>query len=148
MKKPWPRLTTTFRLLVVWGHCQRCHKLLKPPSDAQIWREHDDADEPEPRAVVLCRKCAELIIEKHPRLYSREQADAPIPGVMELCGGCVHWHAYSCTHPHLKLNGGEGLMITFPEPFAAFVCKGGGKGGLMKRWWGPPTKCAGQALTS
>lgn len=142
----WPRLTEQLCFLTRWGSCQRCRRPFKPLSNAQIWREHDDADQPEPRAVVLCRKCAEVIIEKHPRLYSQERNGVPLPGVMALCDGCDSWKDYGCTHPDLKLNGGEGLKITFPQPTQAHVNRGRGKSGFMTWWNGPPTKCAGQEL--
>jgi hypothetical protein len=143
----WPRLSEDLRQDVRWGCCQRCGKHFISGADFQvIWREHDDQDRPEPRAVVLCGPCGS-IIDPHPRLYAREQRDVPLPGVMELCRDCTHRRGYLCSHPDLTLNGGPGLLIEFPRPHVALVdgVRGGRRTGWRETiWTGPPTACAGR----
>lgn len=146
----WPRLSEELRQDVPWGCCQRCGKhfahVAHGSSFQVIWREHDDRDRPEPRAVVLCGPCEE-IIGPHPRLYERQQREVPIPGVMKLCEKCTHRRGYACTHPDLTLNGGPGLRIEFPPPAVALVH--GVRGGRRTGWrqtiyTGHPTACAGR----
>lgn len=143
----WPRLSEELRQDVPWGCCQRCGKHFMSGANFQvIWREHDDRDHPEARAVVLCGPCSS-IIEPHPRLYERQQREVPIPGVMNLCEKCTHRRCYICSHPDLTLNGGKGLQIEFPRPAVALV--DGVRGGRRTGWrqtiyTGHPTACAGR----
>ncbi len=138
----WPKLTEQLPP-EAWGGCQRCGKEVKP--FPEIWREHDQRDQPQARAVLLCKKCGKLVIAAHPRLYSLETRDAPIPGVMQMCEHCVHRNGSDCWHPDLTYNGGVGLVVTFPEPMRAIVSRGRSAGGCtsMTVWKGPPIRCEG-----
>lgn len=142
----WPKLTQTLQPPKEWGHCQRCGiqgRLRDATDDIPLllgWQEHDDQDRPTPAAVVLCVTCTDNLIEAHPRLYSRVQPQAPVPGVMELCRDCTQREGYLCGSPDLTLNGGEGLAITFPEPVYALV-RGRGR---QTFYTDPPTTCAGR----
>lgn len=160
MSKPmsmgWPRLTEQLPP-GEWDpgedyrHCQRCYRYGEFGEDLYAWQEHDDRDRREPRAVVLCVDCSDDLIEPHPRLYRRLKAWAPMPGVMDLCQGCVHRDGYLCRHPDLTINGGTGLEVTHPAPYQAMVTRPGPKGRRCSReriWQGPPTGCAGRREAS
>jgi len=115
MKNTWPKLSANLPGLRRPNHCQACdqftHKTL------ELWREHDDNDQPTPIVVCLCHACAEQIINPHPRLYSPIEKNTPVPGAMEdLCTTCVHRADLTCKNPLLKANGGQGLTIITPEP--------------------------------
>jgi hypothetical protein len=102
------------------------------------WREHDQQDKPQDIIVVLCKKCSELIIEPHERLYARLSMWEPAPGAMTVCVDCTFRQGLHCSHPDLKENGGEGLILKFPTPSRGFVDSG--KGGYS----GPAVFYAGR----
>ncbi len=81
-----------------------------------VWQECDDADQPEPIAVLLCPSCSTRIIEPHPRLYYVLPFNEPFAGTMGLCVSCRLRVGVRCTHPDLKANGGAGLMIQSDTP--------------------------------
>lgn len=143
----WPKLSETLHPLL-WGACQRCAVQGVLHHELVVWQEHDDHDKPTPVAVVLCKRCSE-VIEPHPRLYARVSANTPLPGVMELCRECIWRRGYLCGHPNLTVNGGPGLEIQYPRPTVAMVdgVRNGRRTGWREVWWsGPPTGCAGREL--
>ncbi len=85
-------------------------------SGVHVWQECDDADRPEPIAVLLCPSCSAHLIEPHPRLYSGLPFNEPFAGTMGLCTPCRFRDGVRCTHPDLKANGGTGLMIQADTP--------------------------------
>src|SRR6185437_9103151 len=97
-----------------------------------------------------CQSCGWELIEPHPRLYHRLSHYEPLPGSMDLCGGCRYRAGVSCTHPDLRANGGAGLRLTIAKPHVAFVCGrgSGGKqvGGQRTIWPAPASDCAGREV--
>ncbi len=81
-----------------------------------VWQECDDADQPEPIAVLLCPSCSTRIIKPHPRLYYVLPFNEPFAGTMGLCVSCRLRVGVRCTHPDLKANGGPGLVIQADTP--------------------------------
>ena len=155
----WPRLSTQLDGPRDPCHCQSCGIAgsLEPPTDAMglvngsaslvAWQEHDGNDQPMPIYVVLCRPCGDRIISPHPRLYRACQAWEPTPGVMGLCVGCQHRDGTRCACPDARPNGGEGIVIAFPEPTRVHVLRlGKGARSGWELWYpGPPRGCTGKA---
>lgn len=144
MPKPWPRLTEQLAGPRSPALCQSCGDCC----DLDRWREHDDADRPEARVLVLCLRCSNRLIEPHPRLYGSLDRNQPWPGCMQICVACRHRDGVGCTHPDLKANGGAGLKIMVPNPTSGFI-DGTDKAG--RRWGHPfrsyphePRECAGR----
>lgn len=141
----WPRLSETLpHQPASFDWCMRCAGV----NELDAWQEHDDHDRPEPILIVLCRPCAEQIIEPHPRLYRLVHRHEPLPGAMrDLCRDCRLQTALRCRSPLLKANGGPGLPITYPRPAVAFVdgVRGGRRTGWRETLWqGPPESCGGR----
>lgn len=146
--KLWPKLSEQ---LAGERRPDRCQKCGVHWAEIERWREHDDHDEPTDVVIVLCRECAEAVIEKHPRLYSQVPRNAPLPGCMDLCTNCELRSGLQCTHPDLKANGGPGLAIICSKPSVAFVDgtdKSGRRRGWREVWYErPPRECAGRRGT-
>ena len=136
------------RPAVTGGQCGACHA--QPPyHEATCERRtapHDLAPSEVALAValdglvVVCdSKACQKIIEEHPRLYARDSLGAP-GHFPELCGDCRYRKGWSCTHPDLKANGGQGLSVQLGG-LRAIICRSG-HGGCST----PPRtalKCAG-----
>lgn len=135
MPDRFPRLTTDLTGPKHPEYCQCCGAYSE--SDTLVmtrWQEHDDADRAEPgRYVVLCKGCSDRIIKPHARLYHELQVHEPVPGTMAICAACAFRDELRCTHPHLKANGGVGLILRFPPPIRGFVDYGGKKKHLSGR---------------
>jgi hypothetical protein len=113
------------------------------------WQEHDELDQREPILIVLCERCADQLIEPHPRLYRRLRPNEPFPGAMPLCRDCVHRHEVRCEHPNAKANGGAGVELIFPKPTVAFIdgTRNGKKAGWREVWFpGPVQHCTAREL--
>jgi len=100
------------------------HARLRRVLDAEergvhVWQERDDADQPEPIAVLLCPPCSARLIEPHPRLYYGLPFNEPFAGTMGLCVPCRFRDGVRCTHPDLRANGGPGLIIQADTPIPA-----------------------------
>jgi hypothetical protein len=134
----WPRLSQTLQPAVSPGVCQRCGD----PAEC-CWQEHDEHDRPEPIAVPLCRRCADELIDPHPRLYRRIEQHEPFPGAMPTCMKCALRSGTRCTHPSTLANGGTGLEMKFPEPSTAIVCSRG-HGCRNIRMYSAPVQCTGR----
>jgi len=128
--------------------CQRCGC----SGDTRLierWQEHDTDDKPEPVIVTLCRPCAELVIEEHPRLYRQLDEFEPWPGAMAICIDCRHRGGHPeecfgtrCMHPSARVNGGGGVSLIMPKPQRAHYYFGGGKGEWRTVYMGPVLSCA------
>lgn len=154
----WPRLSKQLTGPRDPFHCQQCgvEGSLEPATDnadriagwptLSAWQEHDAHDGAEIRVVVLCRKCADERIEKHPRLYGQLKPWAPFPGVMAICHDCPHRNGVDCTCPAARHNGGEGLAISYPKPSQVhFLRRGkGARSGWETVYNGPPVACGGK----
>jgi hypothetical protein len=110
-----------------------------------VWRECDSNDKPDRCVVVLCEKCEKKIVPPHPRLYIQHELHQPCPGAMLTCADCVLRHKLRCTHPDLKRNGGEGLILDMPTPRRAHFNFGGGRGEVRTIFLGPVT-CTGKQI--
>lgn len=111
------------------------------------WQEHDQHDRPEPIYVVLCKACAERLIEKHERLYRQLSKFEPALGCMQACAECKFRQGLHCSNPRAKENGGEGVGLKMPKPSGAFVdgvdSRGRRTGGFMHIFVGPIRECDG-----
>jgi hypothetical protein len=139
-----PRLSESLRALE-WPHrCQRCGAL----EGLVVWQEHDEGDRPESRYVVLCRECADRVIERHPRLYRELAPNEPAAGVMRLCGYCVHQDAGRCRSPRARANGGQGLRFPGPDStmHILYSTGRGRRGQWLKTWSREPIECEGFEL--
>lgn len=165
MSTDWPRLSETLPHREP-NRCASCGARDEPPivpADADdltrrrayalhkwkldIWREHDEADMPEHRYVVLCRDCSDKIIEPHPRLYARVGIHYPACGAMMICLDCKHRDGTRCTSPQLISNGGPGVTIFGPKPSDVHFNRGRtGRSGWEKVYTLPPDRCDGKDL--
>lgn len=140
----WPRLTETLPPVEHRGKCQRCGHA----DIVQIWQEHNEADEPEPQYVALCRACSDEIIEPHPRLYAMLGYYEPRPGIMHTCTDCALRKGLTCTSPLLLANGGTGLPIRSPQPTVMFIDrrdpKTGKHTGCRQTQYDGPSTCDGK----
>jgi hypothetical protein len=159
-----PRLTETLAPLAWPRRCQACGAELSRPvprlgpaagkaragsrSPATVWQEHDDADRPELRYIVLCGACADRLIEPHPRLYRRLGRNEPAPGVMQICEGCRHRQGGRCVSPRARAHGGPGLA--WPAADVQVHIQRAGPGGRgrsgewIREWHEEPETCEGR----
>ena len=94
--------------------------------------------------VVLCKPCADRIIEPHPRLYREMQANHPMPGAMLICEDCPSRAGMQCTSPVAAFNGGRGLEYE-PKGQMIHVCRSPRRqSGWVYLSDGPVTKCSGK----
>ncbi len=153
VRRAWPKLSETLVGLfpVAPDLCQECGVTVDDADDTRRrtrWIEHDEWDRPTHAVIVLCRSCAEDIIEPHPRLYAEMPIHKPHPGTMALCGACIHRTGLRCTHPNAKANGGPGIVITYAPPLRAFMdgTRGGRRAGWVTEIYpSAPTVCNGRA---
>lgn len=158
-KKPMRRLSQDLTCEKHPFICQACgveKREVWPPRTLDIsdtlvrWQEHDENDMREPIIVVLCHKCSETLIEKHPRLYADLSPHQPYLGCMPLCVDCVHRDGTRCTNSQAQQNGGEGLRLEYPVPGVVFFDgrrgpKGGKRCGWSERIFSSPvTACSGK----
>lgn len=95
------------------------------------WREHDERDLPldGARFLVFIGKdhpaCIKAM-DKHPRLYAEVRGE---PGTFpRLCGDCSLRRGLECSHPKLRANGGDGLLVNLDDPLhGAIICGRGGR---------------------
>jgi hypothetical protein len=122
--------------------CQNC----SVGGPLEVWREHDDADQPQEVFVVLCPACAARLVEPHARLYSRVEPHAPVPGAMPLCLDCKHRDGVRCTTPKARLNGGPGIKLSMPEATQMHLCRRGKgqRSGWITIYNGPVFGCDGK----
>jgi len=138
-----PRLSETSSWIAWPQVCRRCGAAV----ELSVWQEHDDQDRRELIFVVLCRRCAERVIEPHPRLYRELDQNEPAPGVMAICGQCRHQVAGRCRSPKAAANGGPGLRFPGPDSsgFLDGVNKATGRrwGRPFRSWNREPVQCEG-----
>lgn len=142
----WPRLSQTLTGPKSPDRCQSCG--CNGNKDFTRWIEHDEDDRPETIVVVLCKPCADRIIEPHPRLYHSLPRFEPFPGAMSVCLDCAFREGVTCKCPKAQINGGPGLKYEQPEPTTAHVDYSDKKGRRCGRWMrmyeGPVTACSGK----
>lgn len=110
------RLTETapFALGNTFLQCQLCGIRHDDICHFYLWYECDENEKQETdKILITCRgdKCRE-IIDQHERLYYMPSWSRGAPGGFILtCGGCEYREGGKCTHPNLKANGGDGLLV-------------------------------------
>ena len=124
-----------------------CNVCGRPSSSLMLYRECGQNDQPIAGAGArlyvdafddehrACRKA----IDDHARLYMEETGDPG--GFPELCGPCLHRAGDGCKSPHLRANGGEGLLVTL-DGLTAIVCRRGSCSSPVKH----AVKCAGREV--
>ena len=153
-----PRLTESVsHPLTTFNRCQLCGFSDDDIVYFRMWYECDEHDHVEQpvRVLVACdpeksktkgHPCWKAI-EDHPRLYWEVEWGLGEPGhFMLLCGDCQHRKGAACTHPDLKTNGGEGLMVQFHGPLALIGYHDESEPGdalRCRQWTGPAVACAG-----
>lgn len=142
-KGKWPRLSESLTAPRHPRVCQSCGQHFASVDEPGLrgWVEHDENDKPEPIVVMLCKECSDRLIEPHPRLYRALERWEPFPGAIEVCVDCQLRDGTRCTSPAAKANGGAGVALRFPRPDSAFVCRRGGRGGLVHIFKGPVANC-------
>lgn len=129
--------------LDTFSRCQLCGKEGDICS-FYMWEECDDADQPEPgNVLVICRDgpCNQQL-QDHERLYHQVPWGQGGPGhFMLLCGSCENRDGTKCTHPKLKANGGDGLLVNFANLLRGIVCFNDGQSRPI--FPSPATKCEG-----
>ena len=99
--------------LDTFNRCQLCG-YTGDICEFRLWQECDEQDHPEPyNVLVICSQPAcKVIVDQHPRAYRLVPWGQGQPGhLMLLCGPCALRDGARCTHPDLKVNGGEGLQL-------------------------------------
>ena len=131
--------------------CQLCGYESDDICEFRFHQECDENDNKEPYNILItCNQdaCFQKI-EQHERLYVELAWSNGEPGHFSLlCGDCPHRDGVRCTHPNLKVNGGEGLTLAMAnDPIhRAVVCyhTDDNEYGLTCRRPTPPfTGCAG-----
>ena len=136
---PMPRLSDELTGPVDPEHCQSCGF----DADLTRWREHDDRDQPESIVVVLCRRCADRLIEPHPRLYAALADAEPHTGSMRICIPCRYRDGVLCAHPSAKANGGPGVVLTIAKPTRMHILRSPRRlSGWMTMWPREASACA------
>jgi hypothetical protein len=136
-----PGLSATLTGPVHPNVCQSCAGLASVRG-MQYWRECNEWDQPTPVVVALCPECSRRLIDPHHRLYLAIDHNAPVPGIMALCGLCRHRDGTRCTLA--REHGGPGIVVVAPKPAIAFVRIAGGGGGCRRLYMHPPKACSGR----
>jgi hypothetical protein len=122
--------------------CQRCRATVR----LTYWQECDNRDQPTRVFVVLCKGCADEIIEPHSRLYRDIDVNTPMPGAMPICADCRSRNGMTCLSPVAMFNGGPEPGLQFePKGQMVHVCRSPRReGGWQYFAEGPVTKCSGK----
>ena len=144
VKSRWPKLSKTLKGPRRPNACQGCSTCIdvRPIAELIRWVECDDNDRETRTVVVLCQKCSDERIEKHPRLYREMSQVEPFPGAMPICMHCTHRSGLECTSEEAAINGGPGLAYE-PMPSRVHLCRvPRSKSGWV--WMGKPIEsCSG-----
>lgn len=147
---PWPKLSETLDFHDPL-RCQHCGQLapldtsepLVTP-DLTVWCECDEDDQPTAVFVALCPRCADRIIEPHPRLYKQMAKNEPAPGAMPICRDCPARDDFRCTSRLARFNGGPGMKYE-PEGSMVHICRSPRR---LSGWHyiasGPVARCSGK----
>lgn len=95
--------------------CQLCGHASDDICAFRMWQRCDDADEPIDDFIIVCNQQAcQQRIEDDAMLFIEVPWSRGGPGkFMLLCGDCPHRKGWSCQHPNLTANGGNGLEVQF-----------------------------------
>lgn len=96
--------------------CHICDHVFADICEVNLHQECDlvdGKDIPSERYIVACKsKACHQVIEEHELMYQEVPWSRGGPGKFILmCGDCKHRKSFTCMHPNLKSNGGEGLKI-------------------------------------
>lgn len=123
--------------------CGNCATTDPKDPPLRLWEECDEDDKPELRFVLLCKRCSDILVEKHERLYEPRDRNAPAPGAMEICVDCAFRLKLRCTRT--KRAGGPGVLITAPQPMRGFI-DGSKYRGPFAYYATPPTACSAKEV--
>jgi len=110
-----------------FNQCQICGYTENEITSFRIWEECDDQDKPIPGSYLFTckdKKCLKVIQDSE-TLYREVPWGTCSPGALILlCGPCTYRKAFECQHPHLKKNGGKGLLIHLANDayHSALIC--------------------------
>lgn len=127
--------------------CQLCgHKLAYDDICAyRMWQRCDNKDNPVEDYLITCNNDACFKrIDDDPLLFIEVPWSRGGPGrFMLLCGDCPNRKDWSCLHPNLKSNGGEGLLVNFAQTFLTGIriCMSNGKS--VRGQLPPANRCEG-----
>lgn len=94
-------------------HCAFCGHSSDEICEFRMWQKTDADDRPINDYLIACRDC-DGRIEDDPALFIEVSWGAGGPGkFMLICGDCPHRDNFTCKHPDLKANGGNGLQVNF-----------------------------------
>jgi hypothetical protein len=127
--------------------CRGCGTVHTKANPLRRWLECDAWDQIPPPpgrfVVVLCSRCSDLLIDKHPRLYHELLPNEPFTGAMGICLDCPSREGTTCTHPMAQRNGGVGVVVAIAPPTRMHLC-GGRNAGLHAIWHKPADDCSGR----
>lgn len=112
-------MRTPFHPFTDFTTCQVCGKTSDDICDFQMWELVDAGILYHDKFLILCNKraCFKLM-DAAEDLFRRVPHSRGGPGAfMLLCGDCPYRGGFDCGHPHLKENGGDGLLINFQPLF-------------------------------
>lgn len=139
MSRSWPKLSETLPYRRP-GECQQCTSI----TQLTYWRECDESDRETPATIVLCKRCADQIIEPHPRLYVEQSLVQPLPGAMVVCATCRARSEMTCKSPLATFNGGPGLEYE-PKGSMVHICRSPrSHSGWIYSAPGPVYQCSGK----
>jgi len=108
-----------------FNRCQLCGYESSDICEFRMYQECDENDKPEPyNVLIVCRQnSCRKAIENSPTLYMEVPWGKGAPGhFMLLCGNCPFRKNTECSHPDLKLNGGNGLEVKMHNSPMVHVC--------------------------
>ena len=147
----WPKLSESLGGPRHPRMCQSCDMPMfdVPDRDDETltyWLECDGLDRPTNVVVVLCKQCADRLIERHPRLYSQLQPNEVFPGAMPLCVDCRVREGLRCAKA--RINGGPGVRVTQRRGPMAIVCgtRNGRRFSARVAHYLPATACDGREV--
>ena len=149
-QRPGLSETLPFRVmgLTACWNCGTAGELLGIDDEGlRRWVEADPWDRYDERSpvVILCGRCSDRLIDRHPRLYAPLAPMEPRPGAMPLCIGCHHLDGARCACPLALINGGPGMAVHAPRPTMMHVCRSPRSlSGFVKIYSAWPSRCAGR----
>lgn len=135
-----------FFILNTFKQCEFCKAEADDICHFRMWQKTDAEDRPIDDYLIACRDC-DSRIEEDSALFIEVPWGSGGPGkFMLVCGDCPHRDKFSCKHPDLKANGGEGLQVNFSAMTPRFrVCGTGPDGKPFSYVNQPPAiSCVGK----
>lgn len=106
--------------------CAFCDRAGEDICEYRMWQKTDKDDRPIDDYFIACTSdaCRKRIADD-PMLFIEVPWGAGGPGkFMLICGDCDHRDGFTCKHPDLKANGGNGLEVKFSSLpiFNSIIC--------------------------